>query len=577
MTWLARLLAWFSLEDSVFDCLRRQINGTMTTTTLLLPPFIARLPQLRQIVRGGLAARGAVSAGLAVKAGGAAAAPWWQVAGKTCVMACRPQGAASLAASYVNEVTPGTHDAFLGTAPTWTKAKGWIGGSNAYLKTDVIPGENASILVQFSDGNMDTYVFGDYNGTANHLIIPSWSGGGVLYYHGGYKTKLPRMTAGVLAMCGATAYRNGVIDETEIGTWSGTGVPTFILAASNAGSAVQFFGGAVQAFAVWSDTLTGAEQLQVYNNLLAARPTRTAYVRTTGNDGTGVIDNAAQPYLTINAALDAVGYGRAVIDIGAGTFGPITGDLVASTSKLFDYLVLRGAGQPTVKSDHTGLETGTIIQGPLVFDRSNVELYDLGVDSGSAVCTALYGGTAQDALAFCANVGQVVGKPARTGLIAKRITTICKAYDSAVHAFACENASGAVLEDITTCYGSHGVVLKAINTTAMRLTAIGHQANGLIVKANTYAPCHDVTISDVTIGVVTAGQGGGVYFHNEAAGADLADVTVDDVTITGTSYGVHYNGDTNYVRRANVTNLTGETGVNKAGNVADCYVNGTPV
>lgn len=549
-------------------------------TTIALPrPRNALLDRLRTI-QFGIGARGSVGLGLATQRGGAAELlpPWWYVAGKTCAMAFRPQGAASLAASYVNEVTPGTHDAFLGTAPTWTKAKGWIGGSNAYLKTDVIPGENASILVQFSDGNMDTYVFGDYNGTANHLIIPSWSGGGVLYYHGGYKTKLPRMTAGVLAMCGATAYRNGVVDETEIGgAWSGTSVPTFILAASNAGSAVQFFGGAVQAFAVWTDTLTEAEQLQVYNNLVAPRPTRTAYVRTTGNDGTGAVDDASHPYLTINAALGATGYGRAVIDIGAGTFGPITGDLVASTSKLFDYLVLRGAGQPTVKSDHTGLETGTIIQGPLVFDRSNVELYDLGVDSGSAVCTALYGGTAQDALAFCANVGQVVGKPARTGLIAKRITTICKAYDSAVHAFACENASGAVLEDITTCYGSHGVVLKAINTTAMRLTAIGHQANGLIVKANTYAPCHDVTISDVTIGVVTAGEGGGLYFHNETSGADLTDVSVDDVTITGTSYGVHFTGETNYVRRVTVTNLTGETGVYGSGNVADCYVNGTPV
>lgn len=46
----------------------------MTTTTLRLPPRIARLPQLRQIVRGGLAARGSVGAGLAAKAGGAAVA-----------------------------------------------------------------------------------------------------------------------------------------------------------------------------------------------------------------------------------------------------------------------------------------------------------------------------------------------------------------------------------------------------------------------------------------------------------------------------------------------------------------------
>ena len=45
----------------------------MTTSTLRLPPRIARLPQLRQIVRGGLAARGSIGAGLAAKTGGAAA------------------------------------------------------------------------------------------------------------------------------------------------------------------------------------------------------------------------------------------------------------------------------------------------------------------------------------------------------------------------------------------------------------------------------------------------------------------------------------------------------------------------
>jgi len=45
----------------------------MTTTTLRLPGRIERLPQLRRIVRGGLAARGSIGAGLAAKAGGAAA------------------------------------------------------------------------------------------------------------------------------------------------------------------------------------------------------------------------------------------------------------------------------------------------------------------------------------------------------------------------------------------------------------------------------------------------------------------------------------------------------------------------
>ena len=54
--------------------------------------------------------------------GGGTALSWWVVAGKTCVAAYEPLGAASLAASYVNLANPGTYDATPGTTPdVWRK------------------------------------------------------------------------------------------------------------------------------------------------------------------------------------------------------------------------------------------------------------------------------------------------------------------------------------------------------------------------------------------------------------------------------------------------------------------------
>ena len=63
--------------------------------------------------------------------------PWYLAGGiakANCIAAYQPKGAASLAASYVNLVTPGTYDAAPGTAPTFDSALGWtFDGTSQYL------------------------------------------------------------------------------------------------------------------------------------------------------------------------------------------------------------------------------------------------------------------------------------------------------------------------------------------------------------------------------------------------------------------------------------------------------------
>ena len=56
----------------------------------------------------------------------AAAADWWAVAGKTCVAAYQPKGAADLAASYVNLANPGTYDAVPDSSFSFDVSIGWI-------------------------------------------------------------------------------------------------------------------------------------------------------------------------------------------------------------------------------------------------------------------------------------------------------------------------------------------------------------------------------------------------------------------------------------------------------------------
>ena len=72
---------------------------------------------------------------------GTPAAGWWVVAGKTCVAAYQPIGAASLAASYTNLANPGTYDAAPGVAPTFDAVNGWAFNTTQYLETGIASDE----------------------------------------------------------------------------------------------------------------------------------------------------------------------------------------------------------------------------------------------------------------------------------------------------------------------------------------------------------------------------------------------------------------------------------------------------
>lgn len=196
----------------------------------------------------------------------AVAPPWWPVAGKTCVAAYQPKGAASLAASYVNLANPGTYDAAPGVAPTWASATGWtFNGSTQYLTTGVVPTNNQawSMLVRFSNrtnvgslsrllGDTSTYPrFGFYQDASN-----------VYYYNSDVAAKAPAMSAGVVAVVGNNGYRDGVSEALAIGTKSGSflsGGLTLGCSRDGASSYTQYIAANIQAVAIYSATLTAGE------------------------------------------------------------------------------------------------------------------------------------------------------------------------------------------------------------------------------------------------------------------------------------------------------------------------------
>lgn len=188
------------------------------------------------------------------------AADWWAVTGKTCVAAYQPIGAASLAASYTNLANSGTNNAAPGTAPTWASATGWVfNGSTQYLTTGVVPADGWSAICRYSNRSSTAgYVMGIGQTVGQYFgFIPTASN--VIYGLGGTISVAPALDSGVVAISGQRAYRNGSVDGGTISSWSGTTSLIIYIGAANRGVPNNYFAGNIQAIAIYSDTLSGAE------------------------------------------------------------------------------------------------------------------------------------------------------------------------------------------------------------------------------------------------------------------------------------------------------------------------------
>ena len=202
---------------------------------------------------------------------------WWVVAGKTCIAAYQPIGAASLAASYINLANPGTYDAAPGVAPTFNVATGWtFNGSTQYLLAPFVVGAGWSAIAQITGGNPvagNREIFGSSDtAVGGFQLIPNYTGGVMLSVHGAVNvSKVPGMTAGNYALTPNAAYRNGVFDAAITANWSGVAAqPSQCIGAIyTPGGVSAYWPGNIRALAIYSGTLTAGEVLAVSTAMAA--------------------------------------------------------------------------------------------------------------------------------------------------------------------------------------------------------------------------------------------------------------------------------------------------------------------
>jgi hypothetical protein len=184
---------------------------------------------------------------------------WWAVGGisASAIGIYRAIGAASYAASKVNVVTPGTHDLTTPNDPAWTSAGGWAGGSPAHLRTDIVPGQDWTMMIRFSGAPNNTYVIcgsQKADNTQKFLILNDGTA------HNGTEVSTSSYAAeSTYCLAGLTAYRGGANARSIASSVSAPGYPVYILADNSGGSAVYHSVASCLAFVIYNITLNSGQ------------------------------------------------------------------------------------------------------------------------------------------------------------------------------------------------------------------------------------------------------------------------------------------------------------------------------
>jgi lysophospholipase L1-like esterase len=222
------------------------------------------LDLVRMIPRGGLSVGGALTS-------------WYRSNNTPMPIAVyEPFSASTLAASYVNVVNPGVHDAAAPVAaPTFIAGSGWSFNGTQYLTTDIIPAAGWTLLMHCGDTYVTNKTLCGCSKTGGPwFTLNAFQGANkVAYGNGGSLLQVaPQMDyAGTLTAAGLTGYRNGIADAGSIPAWSGTMPYEFWIGTNHLdGSVANSATGGILAIAIWNSVLDSAQVLSVHNALQRA-------------------------------------------------------------------------------------------------------------------------------------------------------------------------------------------------------------------------------------------------------------------------------------------------------------------
>jgi len=208
------------------------------------------------------------------------AGDWWLSGGidpANCIAAYQPIGAADYATSKVNLANPGTHDATEGVAPDWDAVNGWkFNGINDYLDSTVENRETYTMIVRFNNVTNNAILMGCRKsaGNCDFYFVPDVFGLNTRRYSwgtvaGGQDDVAGSIQEGVMCLAGDEGYLNGIKEIDCNGTFGGDYYNIYIGALNQNNSNVGFIAAYIQAIAIYSISLIGAQILALTTAMVA--------------------------------------------------------------------------------------------------------------------------------------------------------------------------------------------------------------------------------------------------------------------------------------------------------------------
>jgi len=232
----------------------------------------------RRVGTPGMAGIGMVSAfGPGAANGAVGGAPgWWELTGRTCLIAYDAKNAANYAASKVNLANPGTYNAIEGIAVPWAGGTGWQFAGASWLDTQFNPTAACSSMANYSNSaGFQCFPYGalDTVGAVCYHEVNSIRNGGQTrgLYAAAQRAWGFTSVTGTLGLATISVYKNGAVllPLIAVSAWNG-GIPTLYIGARNLNGVANTLSTLdIHQFVLYAETLTAPEMLTVHNRLAA--------------------------------------------------------------------------------------------------------------------------------------------------------------------------------------------------------------------------------------------------------------------------------------------------------------------
>lgn len=242
----------------------------------------------------------------------------------------------------------------------------------------------------------------------------------------------------------------------------------------------------------------------------------------------------------IMRAVNAGPAAATVVEIGAHTYPPsyntATGAMFNDHSGTpgVDYMVkkhvrIQGTKLPEYAANELAMQNGSIIQGPFYVscECDGFEWDEIGVDCGTTVVTALYGGAEKDAFGIVQSnkTTPLVGKGINIG----SVRGLCKTGSVGVHAVLIEAVDQGSIRMAEGRRGYHGVAIKSRNMTIDTLAGHGNSGEDVIIKSDTYAACSELSIGKIFSSGLSAAEPGVSLVIQAAGSAGVSAITIGSI------------------------------------------------